>query len=655
MLNTRKLIYLLPEVCFITELVPGKKPHTFVIQSFRQINGQFMDEEDLVTENVLKLFNKLEPETYTLILPDFLFTNTIIDVAESDESGVREYLLKKLLPSLGLSKETHQLETFILTQHQNKTKVQLSGLEKSILGPVYDVAQERKITIDAVCPLSWTLKSVISLEPSLSALELGKHIYVAQHYIGVDQSIFFSIDELGNVVESVKTLRGAEPNLQTLYLLTSPQTESELKGKLKQRIPLQQLAEDETSVEGLPAHIKTAIEAAAKTLDIEDYPVPHFTLEKYEATAEKAEVKEEPETLKVEKEEAEPEIVSKPFSLESEDLDEPAKDEETPLPTPKPRIVEETIEEKSTEPISAPTLPSTTTPITAVSAAAAVTPAVTAPVEAKLPSIAEVPEEKLEEKMALPELPGTDVIPSTVGTEKTQFVDKDSMGINESQGAIMTDTDNGDWLGGDGVESDEPEETTAAPAASMATRSTASAVRTRSVIRNRSGSGSLFKMIGITLGALLITVAVGVGIGFVLLKSSEKDAPVNQGLAPTPKASAVVQASPSPVATASASAAPVTIARDKTKILVVNASGVNGLAGKMKTNLTQAGYKTVDTANAKGKYDKGFFALMKTANSELLAQLEKDSKVKVTAGTQDKSVEDPKSAYDVVFVVNDQL
>ena len=191
MLNTRKLVYILPEVCFVAELLPTKKPHTFSIQSFRQINAQFMEEEDLIIENVQKLFKKLEPETYTIVLPDFLFTNTIIDVNETSESGVRDFLLEKLLPSLGLSKTSHQLETFILTQHKGKTKVQLSGLEKSVLGPVFPIAEERGITIDAICPLSWTLKSLISLEPSLSAVELGKHLYLAQHYIGVEQSTFF--------------------------------------------------------------------------------------------------------------------------------------------------------------------------------------------------------------------------------------------------------------------------------------------------------------------------------------------------------------------------------------------------------------------------------------------------------------------------------
>ena len=59
MLNTQKLIYLLPDVTYISELLPTKKEHTFTIQAFRQINGEFMTENDeLIPENCAKLLNK---------------------------------------------------------------------------------------------------------------------------------------------------------------------------------------------------------------------------------------------------------------------------------------------------------------------------------------------------------------------------------------------------------------------------------------------------------------------------------------------------------------------------------------------------------------------------------------------------------------------
>lgn len=649
MLNTRKLIYLLPEACLVAELLPSKKPHTFAIQSFRQINGQFMDDEEVVTENLIKLFNKLEAATYTLVLPDFLFTNTIIDVNESTEEGVRDYLLNKLLPSLGLSKETHQLETFILTQHQNKTKVQLSGLEKSILAPVFDIAQERQIEIETICPLSWTLKSAITLEPSLSAVEFGKHIYVAQHYIGVEQSVFFSTEELGNMVESIRTLRGAEPNLQTLYLLTSSETEQKMKDQLKQRLPIQQIAETETSIEGLPAHVKTAIEAAAKTLDIEDYPVPRFALEKYvEAIAPQPVAPVLTESIAEDKE-PEEKVISKPLSLDDESDTDMVQD--APLPPPKPQIMSDSLDDDDTLPSTAPSLPVATTPLTAAPIAAV---ASTAPLAAAAP-VASVAQPKL------PELPELEEVESPeLELDNTTFVDKDSRSAYEPDEAMPTGTDtetsSSDWLSDpeneDGetedVEMEEDGEDT------LPSSTPAAPVRQRTIIKNRNTSGSLFKMIGITLGALLVTVVVGVGIGFVLLRASDENAPINQGLAPSPQ---VAQTSPSPTTTASpsASVAPAAIDRATVKVLVVNATNVSGLAGKVRTTLTQAGYKNVSAANAKGTYtDEGNFVLTSAENAALVETIGTDAKLEVTAGEQAKTVEDPQSSFDFVLVLNDE-
>lgn len=627
MLNTRKLIYILPEVCYVAELLPTKKPHTFAIQSFRQINATFMEDEELLVENVKKLFRKLEPETYTLVLPDFLFTNTIIDVSESSEAGVRDYLLTKLLPSLGLSKETHQLETFILTQHKGKTKVQLSGLEKSVLGPVFPVAEERGVVIEAICPLSWTLKSVISLEPSLSAVELGAHLYIAQHYIGVEQSTFFPTSELGNVIEAVRTLRGAEPNLQTLYLLTSPETGEEIKAKLKQRIPLQQLAEDEVSMDGLPAHLKTAIEAAAKTLDITDYPVPRFKLEKYEGEgAPSAAAAETPEE-------------------DEEEIPAPTKTEPA-LQEPSIEIFEESLGEEEEEPLPAPapTLPVATTHLTVVAAEIDESPETDESGESIGESDElEEKEESTAESLTLENQPST-----------TQFVDRDlGEELDELEDDPLTDLTGGlskapeanDWL-----EDDEPE---AKPVPEMAPIRETQPVRERPVIKNKNSTSSMIRMIGISIAALVITVLVGVGAGFALLQNSGNSA-LTQGITPSPKASPIAQVSPSPAVSPSPSASPsAALAKDKVRILVVNATGVTGKAGGVKTKLTSAGYKNVGTGNAQGTYQKGNFLLMDTQDQAFLAQLQKDSALTVSFGTEKKSAEDTAGNYDVVLVINE--
>src|SRR5258708_17862079 len=240
MLNTKKYLYIMPDSAYIAELLPAKEEHTFTIQVFRQINGEFLDDNEFIAENIDKLIKKIDPDEYHIILPDFLFTNTIVDINETSDNEVKKYLKEELLPNLGLSKETHELDTFILTQHKGKSKVQLSALEKSLLAPLQKACEEQKINILNISPLSWTIKSIVSLEPSLSTIQMGGMLYLAQHYIGIDQAISFTTEEAANIVETVKTLKGADPNIQTMYLLTNALVENDMKEKLSGTLPIQQ-------------------------------------------------------------------------------------------------------------------------------------------------------------------------------------------------------------------------------------------------------------------------------------------------------------------------------------------------------------------------------------------------------------------------------
>src|SRR5690606_33239727 len=125
-------------------------------------------------------------------------------------------------------------------------------------------------SIKDVYPLSWTLKSLISLEPSISVVQLGAKLYLAQHYIGVDQANEAEAEDAEKLVETVKTLKGAEPSIQTLYLLGSALVEQKLRDGLKDTVPVQQLADDSVEAE-MPSYVKQAVEAGAKSLSVADY------------------------------------------------------------------------------------------------------------------------------------------------------------------------------------------------------------------------------------------------------------------------------------------------------------------------------------------------------------------------------------------------
>jgi hypothetical protein len=276
MADIKHLLYILPDVAYAVELMPSGESGNFSIRDYLQVNGDFMDENELIEENLKKLISKLQPQAYDLILPDFLFTNTVVNIEKTGEEEVKKYLQTELIPSLEISDQTHAIQTFVLTEFKGSSKAQLSALELSIMDPLRAVFTQ-KATIKNIYPLSWTLKSLISLEPSISIVQMGANLYLAQHYIGVDQANSASVDDANKLVETVKTLKGAEASIQTLYLLSSALVESKLKEGLKNVLPLQQLA-NETEGSEMPSYVKQAVEAGAKTLSVADYKIPVFTI-----------------------------------------------------------------------------------------------------------------------------------------------------------------------------------------------------------------------------------------------------------------------------------------------------------------------------------------------------------------------------------------
>ncbi len=275
-----RLLYILSELAYVTKLIPAKKAHDFVLSDFRQINGEFLDENVLLEKNLAKLFSKLEAGSYKLILPDFLFTSTIINVEFDNEEAVKEHLKNKLLPELGINDQDYYLDTTVLSNYKGSFKVQLTALEKSVVAPLSEILQEHKeIKISAISPLSWTSKSIISLEPSVAILQMGNHLFLAEHYIGVDQCYSVEVSEAVNFAETVQTLKGAEPSLQTVYLLTNSLVDDAIKEKLKETLPVQQLADLASENESMPSYIRQIIEASAKTFSIPEFLLPQFVLD----------------------------------------------------------------------------------------------------------------------------------------------------------------------------------------------------------------------------------------------------------------------------------------------------------------------------------------------------------------------------------------
>ncbi|MBP7740767.1 hypothetical protein KA089_01125 [Candidatus Woesebacteria bacterium] len=466
MLNTEKLLYILPDLTYIAELLPGKKEHTYSIQSFKQINGKFLDENELISANIQKLFTKIDKEEYHLILPDFLFTNTIVNVRDDSESGAIAHVKNELLPNLDISNETHEIEITVLTSFKGNSKVQISAIEKAVLAPIRVASEKSKTVIKAVSPLSWAIKSIVSLEPSITVLQIGENLFSSQHYIGIDQTNNFPVEELSSIVETIKTLKGAEPSIQTIYLASSSLIEEKLKEELGGTLPIQQLATFKDEDSKMPSYVKYIIESCMKTLSISDFPVPKFKLGK--AT------KDEENLFSSENE----------VKIEDKKLDTSINTAQTKLPEPS-KVPNAVISAKAED-------------------------VITMPKEIKEKEEVETEKVEADTKIVNKDEKETDKIKPEPIEDKP--VTKDEIDLGQFAGKEVSENDD------DTSKTEEAKVENEKAPTSQETRIT------KKVIKNSSGVNNMLKMVFITLAVFFITIAIGIGVGLGLLKISDKSA-----------------------------------------------------------------------------------------------------------------------------------
>lgn len=649
MLNTKKLLYILPDLSYIAELLPAKKEYTFSIQSFKQINGEFINEDELIPTSIEKLFTKLEKEEYHLILPDFLFTNTIVNVEGTSKTAVLEHVETKLLPDLNLSQDTHEIETTVLTSFKGNSKVQISAIEKSVLAPLRAMVKKTEVKITAISPLSWSIKAIVSLEPSITVLQLGSNLYAAQHYIGVDQASSYPLDEYDSIVETIKTLKGAEPSIQSVYLASGSLVEEDIKEKLSDTLPIQQLATFKEEDSKMPSYVKFIIESSMRTLSIPDYPVPNFELGKpsdadLESLSEtkiedEKEIKEEnelPEPTKKEEVKKEEEI-EKVEEVEEDSSSKTVDPATVDLPAPSvvpmiPEVDEQketmaedkknksTTDEKEEELPSIPEIETTT------------------PEVAKEESSDEVkPLEETEEKSdEIKPLNSSSEVEEVKPVEIAETEDKkEDSEIDLSQFAGK-DTDEGNGLAVEDKDTNKSEDGEISPIKKLDKSQ-------KKVIKNSSGVNNMLKMVFITIAVFFITIAIGVGVGLGLLKMSDKQ--------PEEPVATVVEETPTPEPTVEPTPEPVEIVKEDLSILVVNATTKAGYAGKIKTLLVDAEIEDVDAANAKGEYEEGTdYLLMKEENEALQTLLEESTELEFKYSA-DIDIEDTAEEYDAVIVL----
>lgn len=623
------LLYILPDLAYIAKLVPAKKEHDFNISEFRQINGEFLDDNILLEKNLDKLLAKLEKGSYRLILPDFLFTSTIVNIEAKTQEEVKNYLKNQLLPSLHLDEENFYLDTTILSNYKGTFKVQLTALEKALLTPLNKLLQDKEeLKLVSISPLSWTSKAVVSLEPSVAILQLGGYLYLAQHYIGVDQCYHTTLAEAANFAETIKTLKGAEPSLQTVYLLTNSLVDDQLQKALKDTLPVQQLADLASENEKMPSYIKQILEAAAKTFSIPEYLLPQFQLDRnYDKQLETAAEEAGTEENEVEAEEEEQVATDQVDADLLEDLVKPVVVGAAAVTLPKPEALAVTTSSE----LEAKTEEITTTSEGTV----------------KTSSEIEVKEEvtrdfrdKSEDKEEAEE----EVIKAD-SKEENKAVDKDEVEeIDLSQFANLA-------VEPKTVESKQPDikvdknikETDKTVSANQSATPVSSIPSSKPVIKNQSEASHVAKMILIGLLSFVLTVAVGVGLGVVYLRLTQPSSD-QATLSPTPSVSPTEVPTPTPT---------ITVDKSAYSLLVVNATGRAGYAGSIASKIEDGGFPTVAAANARGDYEAQDYLLVSTDDAQaqaLLKELETASGLTLQLSSE-ITKEDSAGNYDAVLVL----
>jgi hypothetical protein len=600
MLNTKKLLYILPDVAYYAELLAGKKPHTYSIQTFKQFNGDLIEGNKLQTENIIKLFGRLESGNYGVVLPDEIFTNTIVNVEKESESEVKEYLTDEVIPSLHISPESHQIETFILSEYKGSFKVQLSTAQHSILAPLKQAEEASDVQIEKIFPLSWTIKSLVSLEPSITLLQMGQNLFLAKHYIGVDQPMGDVLENIDRFVEAIKTFKGSEPSIQTVYLLSNELVEEKLKEKLSEVLPIQQLTEKTDENAKLPSYVEKAITAAMRTISIEDFEIPEFDLKQISAKAAAV-----GPTAKTSSSDDEDQSEAELTEQEDEKLEE-SKASSLPKPGDKEVISQKKVQEDEddqkdaaveTEDLDEGQEKIKAEEVQASQAAAAGTGA------ASMTDSSKLLKEEAEELEEADE--------STDDVDLSQFTDRSNQEDEAKEGKKM------------------PKK---------------SKMKKKKVLKNNDGVGNFVKVFLIGLASFVVTVAIGVGIGFGVLKLSQPD---SQEIESPVVEESVDEISPTPEP--SPTPAP-SIDKNELSIKVVNATTKAGYAGQTANQLEEAGYGQVTASNASGDYEPGLYVLLPEENQALVELLREDLDLELQTA-EGYEVEDPRSEYAAVVVL----
>jgi len=526
---------------------------------------------------------------------------------------------------------------------RDQVQISVSGVEQEIVRAATEwitPLQPKKLW---AMPFAWFISVLKSVDPAFIAVENDDKLLLSHHYLGVDDA---RVLKLGEVEKYIATRQKERKETHLLYLQASEKTKAALEKKLaSNEITIQSLlpdAKESPLLAAISAVLERGQSALSELLSF-DLEVPEMEMPVAAKAAAAAVVPEVAEVL-------------------ADDEDETGEEAEMTEPEDETESVEETGDKTGADLPSVgglmPPVPPLAPPVPPAGAAAAVSVAGAAAsrsaasveilededdavFEASEPAVVEKPtstkSQPVEEAANLQ--PVKD-IPIEVAAAATEIV--------AAQADAEAEAEESDTLVDSSPEPETKDVFSQLKGSGGGVHSS-NGERYAPVEAKRSWKGPIIVFFVV----VVLTALIGGAIFW-----SQQGTELMGGLpasTPSPVPTASPVSTPEPTATASASPAPGTdtteVDKEELTVLVVNATGVNGLAGRVSEALGTAGWDNVQAANATGTYEDGATYVTEGLDASVISALEEDLDRELTPGEINES---RANQFDIVIVLSDE-
>jgi hypothetical protein len=653
-------------------------------KNWHSVEGEFKLTEDAPPEAIDKLKGK-----NVLVLLSDAYCGHMQFNQENKKSKLTEAAIKQLLEDdYDIDTSAYEFNWQNYTISRQLVQVSVSGVEQDILDKVKDWLEPTSAKKVWLMPFAWFVSTLKTVDPALIAVMIGQNAYVSHHYLGIDDARVLTKEDLPKYVGA----RQKERKETHLMYLQTPTRQRKAVEKLLKSVDIttQSLLSDSTEdalLDVIQAVFTKNLASLGELLHFEmEFAGDDESAETPSLTAKSAKTAAVAGAAAMDLPKPQPPASLRDTSLtEDEDLEvlddlgESAETVDEPSKSAKSAIDDEDLE--SADEQEATTDSADEMPADSVSGGQAISAdaAALAAADPEIPSFLrsnvsestkDSTEEKLDDKSAQAKVPVE--TPSEKTVEIADETNADKVNTDETsadkelsaKAEKLAGTDDSK-VQTDKVQVDKSDEVFASLKNVGGVQSDYNR-RYVEMEEKRSWKGPIAVFLLVALTTIVIGGAVVASAGSIpslsswsldsvtsylsgLVANPEESPEPEPAITPSPEPPATP--SPEPTATESAQLEELAeVDKAETSVLILNATGINGLAGRVRTQLVQAGWEDVAVGNATGTYNDATFVM--SENEAAIATIGEDLNRDLRA-TEDIS-ETQASQYDIVIVLADE-